>query len=133
MKETIAWILAAVWAAAFLVVKVDNVRLDSELSKIKSFAHQQEVEHAKKLATATDSILVASREYDAVRSERDVLSRKLLDATRGSSKADTLGTCQRRVADLESLVGQLHGMVEKCDAGWHGCAARKDALSEVIK
>ncbi len=133
MKETIAWILAAVWAAAFLIVKVDNVRLDSELSKIKSFAHQQEVEHAKKIATATDSILVASREYDAVRSERDVLSRKLLNATRRGREADSLGTCQRRVTDLESMVRDLHGMVEKCDAGWNGCARRKDALVEAVK
>ena len=133
MKETIAWILAAVWAAAFLVVKVDNVRLDSELSKIKSFAHQQEVEHAKKLATATDSILVASREYDVVRSERDVLSRKLLDATRRSREADSLGACAARIASLEAMVRDLHGLAEKCDAGWHGCASRKDALSEVVK
>ena len=133
MSEKLAWIIAAFCAAMLVVAKIDCHRLDSELSKIKSFALQQEVEHAKKLATATDSILVASREYDVVRSERDVLSRKLLDATRRSREADSLGACEARAARLATMVRGLHELAEKCDAGWHGCAARKDALVEVVK
>ena len=133
MKETIAWILAAVWAAAFLVVKVDNVRLDSELSKIKQFAQQQELEHAKKLAAATDSILVASREYDAVRSERDALSSRLRRATSSGGQGVADGACAARIASLAAMVADLHELVEACDRGWQGCASRKDALIEVIK
>ena len=105
----------------------------AERERMNEVIKQEQITHAKSLAKAADTISVASREYDAVRSERDVLSRKLFDATHRSTEADSLGTCQRRVTDLESMVGQLHGMVEKCDAGWNGCAKRKDALIEVIK
>jgi hypothetical protein len=105
----------------------------AERERMNEVITQEQIKHAKSLAEATNAISVASREYDAVRSERDVLSRRLLDATRRSPEADTLGTCQRRVTDLESMVTDLHGMVEKCDAGWNGCARRKDALVEAVK
>ncbi len=105
----------------------------AERERMNEVITQEQMSHAKSLAKAADTISVASREYDAVRSERDVLSRKLLDATRRRPEADSLGTCQRRVTDLEGMVTDLHGLVEKCDSGWNGCARRKDALVEAMK
>ena len=105
----------------------------AERERMNEVITQEQMSHAKSLAKAADTISVASREYDAVRSERDVLSRRLLDATRRRPEDDSLGTCQRRVADLEGMVTDLHGLVEKCDAGWNGCARRKDALVEAVK
>jgi hypothetical protein len=133
MKDLIAWSIAILLAVAFLFTKAEALRLDSELSKIKEFSRQQEADHAKKLATATDSILIASREYDSVRSERDALSRKLRSATSGSGKATPGGACTARVAELEGMVRDLSDLVKACDTGWNLCATRKDALIEVIK
>jgi hypothetical protein len=133
MKDIIAWSITILLAVAFLFTKAENLRLDSELSKIKEFSRQQEVDHAKKLSTATNSILIASREYDSVRSERDALSRRLRNATSGSRETAPGGACTARVAELEGMVRDLSDLVAQCDNGWNGCAARKDALIEVIK
>jgi hypothetical protein len=133
MKDIIAWSVAILLAVAFLFTKAENIRLDSELSKIKEFSRQQEADHAKKLATATDSILIASREYNVVRSERDALSRKLRSATSGSREADSLGSCTARITQLEGMVRDLSELVAQCDSGWNLCATRKDALIEVVR
>jgi hypothetical protein len=34
---------------------------------------------------------------------------------------------------LAAMVRDLHDLAEKCDSGWHGCASRKDALTEAVK
>lgn len=133
MKDIIAWSVAILLAVAFLFTKAEALRLDSELSKIKEFSRQQEVDHAKKLSTATNSILIASREYDSVRSERDSLSRKLHSATSGGRETAPGGACTERVADLERMVGELSELVKACDTGWNLCATRKDALIEVVR
>jgi hypothetical protein len=133
MREVIAWCITILLAVAFLFTKAEALRLDSELSKIKEFTHQQEVDHAKKLSTATNSILIASREYDSVRSERDALSRRLRNATSSDRETAPGGACTARVTELEGMVRDLSELVEACDTGWNLCATRKDALIEVVR
>lgn len=128
----------APFAAVCLLVllgisEFQNYRLRSALEGMREAVIQQEKDHAKKLATATNSITLAAAEYDSVRAERDALSRKLLRAAGAAGAGDTLGACQARNSRLESMVGELHSLVEACDSGWHGCASRKDALSEVVR
>ena len=105
----------------------------AERERMNEIVLQEQANHAKSLAEATNSISAASREYDSVKSERDALALKLRRATSGSGKADSAGACEARVARMEKLVEQLHRLVERCDSGWNGCARRKDALIEVIK
>jgi hypothetical protein len=110
-----------------------NNVLQKEIAAMKEAAYQEEIKHAKQLSTATDTIVAASREYDAVRAERDVLSDKLRKQVGSRAAGDSPGACVARVADLERMVADLHGLVERCDNGWHGCASRKDALTEIVK
>ena len=110
-----------------------NNILQNDLADIKEAAQQEEINHAKKLSTATDSLVAASREYDAVKSERDTLIARLRSSASAGAKAGTDRACEARVAHLEEMVRDLHRLVEACDGGWHGCAARKDALTETVK
>lgn len=110
-----------------------NNILQKEIAAMKEAAYQEEIKHAKQLSTATDTIVAASREYDALKLSRDDLLARLRQQVRSSGKADSTGTCEARAAMLARMVDELSGLAEKCDSGWHGCAARKDALSEAIR
>ena len=105
----------------------------AERERMNEIVLQEQIKHAKSVAEATNSIVTASAEYDSVKRERDSLVERLRNSARANGKADSLGACAARVARLEGMVERLHGLAERCDAGWHGCAARKDALSEVVK
>lgn len=105
----------------------------AERERMNAIVTQEQINHAKSVSEATNTISLASSEYDAVKRERDQLVERLRNSARASAKADSLVACHARVARLEGMVSRLHGLVERCDAGWHGCAARKDALSEVVK
>ena len=133
MRETIASILIGALAVVLVFASGYESGKVAERERMNEIVIKEQINHAKSLAEATNTISAASREYDAVKSERDALSRQLLGAAGRGAKADTAGACQRRAADLASMVRDLHELVEKCDAGWHGCASRKDALAEVVK
>ena len=105
----------------------------AERERVNAAVIQEQINHAKSIAEATNSLTLASSEYDRVKSERDQLVERLRNSARANGKADSLGACEARVARLEGVVAGLHELVERCDSGWHGCAARKDALSEVVK
>jgi len=105
----------------------------AERERMNAIVTQEQINHAKSLAEAANSLTLASNEYDSVKSERDVLARKLRIATSGGGQADSAGACEARAARLENMVDGLLDLVERCDSGWHGCAARKDALSEAVK
>ena len=107
--------------------------MSAERERMNEIVLQEQANHAKSVSEATNSLVTASNEYDAVKRERDALALKLRRATSGSGKADSAGACEARVARMEKLVEQLHGLVERCDSGWHGCAVRKDALTETVK
>ena len=120
----------AVWLAS---TQFENHSLRAQLDAINLEVQQEQVRHAKKLSEATNSIVTASNEYDAVRAERDALIERLRKSASSGQAGDSLGACNARVARLEGMVAGLHKLVESCDSGWHGCAARKDALIEAVK
>ena len=132
-RESILAALAGLLGLWLLMSSVENGSLRSQMAAIDAAVEQERIDYVKRLSTATDSILVASREYDAVRAERDVLSDRLRKQVGSRAAGDSPGACVARVADLERMVADLHGLVEKCDNGWHGCASRKDALTEIVK
>ena len=130
--RVVGTVLALVFVAAVYVSgRMDGI--EAERARFNELANKERTEHAKKLSEATNTIVAASREYDSVKSERDALAERLRKQLRAGGKASAGGACEARVARMEKLVEQLHGLVEKCDAGWHGCAARKDALVQAVK
>ena len=133
MLEKIWMTGAGICLVMVAVMGIANVRLSNKIAAIEAAAHAEEVRHAKNLSTATDTIVAASREYDRLRADRDALNRRLREYAGSGGKAGTGGACEARAARLAAMVRGLHELAEKCDAGWHGCAARKDALTEVIK
>ena len=133
MRETIASILIGALATILVFASGYESGKTAERERMNAIVTQEQIKHAKSVAEATNSIVAASHEYDAIKSERDQLVERLRNAARANGKADSLGACEARVARLEGVVAGLHELVERCDSGWHGCASRKDALIEVIK
>jgi hypothetical protein len=133
MRETITSILIGALAAVLVFASGYESGKTAERERMNEIVLQEQINHAKSVSEATNSLVTASNEYDAVKRERDALALKLRRATSDSSKGSAAGACEARVARLEEMVEQLHGLVERCDSGWHGCAARKDALSEAVK
>ena len=132
MNYLTSFIIGALAAVLVFVSGYESGKT-AERERMNAIVTQEQINHAKSLAEATNSLTLASSEYDRVKSDRDSLSRRLLQYTRGGSKGSAAGACEARAARLEGMVEQLHGLVEACDGGWHGCAARKDALAEVVK
>lgn len=116
---------------AYLAGRTDGVKAERE--RMNELVQKEQINHAKQLSKANDSLVVASKEYDCVKSERDRLALKLRRATSTNGQGFADGACATRVARLEAMVNGLHELVERCDSGWHGCAARKDALVEAVK
>ena len=95
---------------------------------------KEQTTHAAKLAAATDTILLAQSEYDAVRSERDRLLAGLRDNNaRRSDQGDTVETLRARVARCERMVSRLAEAGSRCGDGWQRCAAKHDALAEAVR
>ena len=107
--------------------------MSAERERMTAIVTQEQIKHEKQLSTAADTIVAASREYDALKLSRDDLLARLRQQVRGGGKTDSAGTCEARAARLARMVDELSGLVEKCDSGWHGCAVRKDALTETVK
>lgn len=122
-------------ALAFLLAFISGYESgkSAERERMNELVIKEQINHAKSVAEATNSIVAASNEYDAIKSERDRLALKLRRATSGGGKTDSAGACEARTARLEEMVDGLLDLVERCDAGWNGCARRKDALSEAVK
>ncbi len=105
----------------------------AERERMNEIVIKEQISHAKSLAEATNTISAASREYDGLKSERDALALKLRQYASANGKTSAQRLDESRVTRLERMVADLQQLVEQCDAGWHGCAARKDALSEAVK
>jgi hypothetical protein len=105
----------------------------AERERMNEIVIKEQISHAKSLAEATNTISAAAREYDSLKSERDALSGKLRQYASGSGKSSAERLDEARVASLERMVADLQRLVERCDAGWHGCASRKDALVKAVK
>lgn len=126
-------ILIGTLAAVLVFVSGYESGKTAERERMNAIVTQEQIKHAKSVAEATNSIVTASNEYDAVRAERDALIERLRKSASSGQAGDSLGACNARVARLEGMVAGLHKLVERCDAGWHGCAVRKDALVETVK
>jgi hypothetical protein len=133
MRETITSILIGALAAVLVFASGYESGKVAERERMNEIVIKEQIDHAKSLAEATNTISAAAREYDSLKSERDALSGKLRQYASGSGKSSAERLDAERVARLETMVADLQRLVEGCDSGWHGCAARKDALSEAVK
>jgi len=121
-------VLGAMFTRLWYVHQIDSMNL----------AHAAQIEQAradnlKGLEDATNSILLADTRYRELLADRSVLLERLRrNAGSGSSDGDSIGACRARNADLGAMVQHLSGLVETCNAGWHGCAKRGDALRLIV-
>lgn len=90
--------------------------------------------NGKNLADATNTILLAQDEYNAVRGERDRLLVRLRNSRGGGSgDGSSDGALRARVAALEGMVERLSADAARCDDGWANCSKKHDALTEILK
>lgn len=93
-----------------------------------------ERKNAEGLSKATDTILLASSEFNDLRAELDRARARLRHADgHGSAGGDSTDALSRRVAELESLVQRLADSGSECGRLYQRCAANHDALTEILK
>lgn len=93
-----------------------------------------ERKNAEGLAKATDTILLASSEYDALRGDLDSYRARLRDANRRrSAEGDSADALNARVTELEKLVQRLVDAGSECGRHYQRSAANHDALAEILK
>lgn len=93
-----------------------------------------ERKNAEGLAKATDTILLASSEYDALRGDLDSYRAQLRDANRRrSAEGNSADALNARVTELEKLVQRLVDAGSECGRHYQRSAANHDALAEILK
>ena len=106
----------------------------ADMQRIQAIAVKEaEESHARKLAKATDTIVRAQSDFATVRAERDRALERLRNHQRTGADTRSVNALRSRVAELEDMVRRLAEAGSKCDDGWHRCAARYDALTQVLK
>ena len=89
--------------------------------------------HAAGLAKATDTILLASSEYNDLCAELDRARARLRHADGHSSAGgDSADALKKRVVRLEGLVQRLADSGSECGRLYQRCAANHDALAEAV-
>jgi chromosome segregation ATPase len=107
----------------------------AEMEKAQAEAiAQAEKKNAQGLSKATDTINLASAEYNDLRAELDRARARLRHAnSRGSSSGDSADALNKRVAELEGVVQRLVESGSECGRLYQRCASNHDALAEAVK
>lgn len=107
----------------------------AEMERAQAIALKEAQEsHAAGLAKATDTILLASSEYDTLRAELDSYRTRLRDANRRrSAEGNSADALNARVTELEKLVQRLVDAGSECGRHYQRSAANHDALAEILK
>ena len=139
MKEWLATVFLAAGSGAIFAWSMTSSyyhnRIDELHAAERAAIQEAKDAHAESLRKATDTILLAQDEYDAVRRERDDALRRLRDSVRGSgsSGGSADATARARIAALEKVVERLTQRLAECSDGWGRCAKKHDALVELIR
>lgn len=130
----------AIAVASFLGgAAVTHLYYANEIKEMKLEAEtavRAEQEKQKKgLADATNTINTAQDQYSGLVAERDALIERLRKVNEASlrksaSSADALA---RRAAACERVASELLASAKQCGEGWQRCAARKDALTNIVR
>lgn len=108
-----------------------NVISQAQAAQARAVA-EQKADHEKSLNDATNTILLAQTQYDAVRAERDnLLTRLRQQSNNMRSNTDTGNAAAAGTATCQKLVGELSQLAAQCQDGWQRCATKHDALSKI--
>ena len=111
----------------------DREIANMELAQAEA-ANKAQKNHADNLAKATDTILLASSEYNDLRAELDRARARLRHADRSrSAEGDSADALSRRVTELEGLVRKLVDSGSECGRLYQRSAANHDALATLSK
>ena len=113
-----------------------EAQINSINAQMSALSAQQEKEYAEKLSKATSELVLANRRADSARSERDDLSKRLLDANnRETARAEAspdrsyrteYAQCRKFLSESIDLLNEGANLAGRI-------AGEKDALSELVK
>ena len=130
---TIYTALSAAVGGYITSVYYDEKIAEMEKAQAEAIA-QAEKKNAQGLSKATDTINLASAEYNDLRGELDRARARLRHANgRSSASGDSTDTLSKRVAELEAMVQRLVESGSECGRLYQRCASNHDALSEAVK
>ena len=130
---TIYTALSAAVGGYITSVYYDEKIAEMEKAQAEAIA-QAEKKNAQGLSKATDTINLASAEYNDLRGELDRARARLRHAYgRSTASGDSADALSKRVAELEAMVQRLVDSGSKCGDLYQRCARNHDALAEAVK
>ena len=130
---TIYTALSAAVGGYITSVYYDEKIAEMEKARAEAIA-QAEKKNAQGLSKATDTINLASAEYNDLRGELDRARARLRHAYgRGSTSGDSTDALSKRVAELEAMVQRLVESGSECGRLYQRCASNHDALADTVK
>ena len=110
---------------------------DEEIAQMKKAEAEAvagaEKKNATSLAKATDTINLASAEYNDLRAELDRARARLRHANGNGGAGNSANALAKRVAELEGVVQRLVESGSECGRLYQRCASNHDALAEAVK
>lgn len=127
-------------SSAWLTYSCQEKKYVAQIALIReqmaSAVAEQEKSYAEKLAKATDELVTANRNADALRRDRDTLVKRLrsADARQDSrTSADPERTYREEYAQCRRFLSESIDLLVEGDELVRGIAVEKDALSEIVR
>lgn len=126
--------------SAWLAYSYQKAKYESQIADLKaqmaSAVAAQEKTYAEKLAKATNELVIANRNADTLRRDRDRILERLRSAdSRQTERASTDSgkSFKEEYAQCRRLLSESIDLLVEGDELVRGIAVEKDALSEIVK
>ena len=127
-------------ASAMATWMFQSYRYEAQINSINSqmaeLTAQQEKEYAERLSKATSELVSANRRADALRADRDAISKRLLDANNretSRTERDSSSTYRTEYAQCRKFLSESIELLNEGAELAGRVASEKDALSELVK
>lgn len=136
----ILWIASLCFCVGSLTYLYQAHKYEAQINDIKAQlaiqVAEQEKEYASKLSKATSDLVLSNRRADSARAERDILSRRLLDANNREDKRaaeNPNGSYREEYASCRKLLSEGIDLLNEGADLVGRIAAEKDALAASVK